>query len=97
MNMERYWDITAQVCALIRIGITGFWFGCFTEPYLDGKRKAWAAGLAYVAMMFAVYFVPWEMDGIIAYGMGVLASLVAMCLCDRRKILKKLKKYEYFC
>ena len=90
MNMERYWDITAQVCALIRIGITGFWFGRFTEPYLDGKRKAWAAGLAYVAMMFAVYFVPWEMDGIIAYGMGILASLAAMCLCDRRNYAQKL-------
>ncbi|MDE6890809.1 MAG: GHKL domain-containing protein [Lachnospiraceae bacterium] len=89
MDMEWYWDMAVHISSIIRIVITGFWLYRFTEPYLRGKSQAKAVGLAYAGMMFVMYAIPLEMDGAIAYGMGVLAAFAAMCLADRRNRAQK--------
>lgn len=88
--MEKYWDIISIISGIVKIGGTGYLFFRFTQPYLGEKNKARIVGILYFAVMAILYLIPWEMDGLIAYGTGAAAAFVVMCALDRRNRKQKL-------
>ncbi|MCM1134357.1 MAG: GHKL domain-containing protein [Clostridium sp.] len=88
--MEKYWAIISWISGMAHIVLASCLFCRFAKPYLNNRSYVKILGIAYFAVMAALYCVPWEMDGTIAYGIGALAALMVMCFVDRRNRRQKL-------
>lgn len=88
--IERYWDVTGMVTGLIVLLLSAYLWYRFLRPYVSGPRPAAAAGITYTAVMLVLYFIPWNMMGMFAYGAGTLAAFCVFCGLDPRRIRQKL-------
>jgi len=88
--MEFYWEVVSCIAGLAALGITGYLFYRFVNPFLLECRYAWCIGAVYFAVMAVLYLVPWEMGGVFAYACGVFAAFAVMYFIDRRNIEQKL-------
>lgn len=89
-QIERYWELVRVAQALVIFPGTGVLIYRFVRPYVNRRRGAAAAGAAYTAAMIVLYFIPYEMTGISAYGAGNLAAFVLMYVLEPEKPRQKL-------
>lgn len=88
--MEFYWEVVSHISGIAALGITGYLFYRFVKPFLLESRYAWCVGAAYFAAMSALYVIPWEMGGALAYAGGCLAAFLVMYFIDSRNVEQKL-------
>lgn len=88
--MEKYWEMMSGASRLAHIGSVGYLFYRFVKPYLKRDSSAKAIGIAYCAAMAIVCYIPWEINGIAAYGIGAWAAFLTMCVVDPRNKRQKL-------
>lgn len=85
-----YWELLSHVTRITNIGITAVLFCRFARPFLSSRKQGIFVGVSYFAAMLVVYFVPYEMDSMVAYAGGTSAAFLVMYVIDRRNIEQKL-------
>ena len=88
--VELCWNITSYVSIIVQLVATGICLGIFVSPYMPGRSKAIKAGAVYGVVMTVLYIMPPQIDNILAYFIGTLASFAVMCAEDRRNINQKI-------
>lgn len=87
--VELCWNITSYVSIIVQLVATGICLGIFVSPYMPDRSKAIKAGAVYGVVMTVLYIMPPQIDNILAYFIGTLASFAVMCAEDRRNINQK--------
>lgn len=90
MNMEAYWAVAALATGLIDIIVMGFMLGIFYKPFLKHEKRYFVIALAYVVTMGFLYIVPYELNSVIAYGIGALSITVVSVLADAGNFMQKI-------
>lgn len=88
--IARYWDLMGMVASLAFLALSAHLWYRFFKPYVPGRLPAAAAGITYTAVMLMLYFIPWEMMGMLAYGIGALAAFCILYGMDPEKLRQKL-------
>lgn len=73
----------------IAIIMTGCCFTFLVKDYVSKASQAVCAGVVYAAAMMVVKVIPVSMNNIVAYGIGVAASLLVLCIVDCQRIPMK--------
>lgn len=87
--MEICWKAASFAIRILIMGQTGYIFSCFAKPFLRKSRYTYFAGAAYFIIMLVLYLIPFEIDSMAAYAVGILAVFAVMYLLDRRNIEQK--------
>ena len=97
-NMELYYSILSGIGDICDILVSSYCCVIWTRPFLDHRKKAWMAGIAYAVTMLVLNFMPWYINPMLAYLMGALSVFLMMCLTDRKYIAQKLfLAITFFC
>ncbi len=93
--MEIYWDLAAWFSRIATITISGILFCRFIKPFLRHntlrhKWNVWMTGVVYIFTMLFLAVIPFEMYGMTAYAIGILAFFLAVYWYDRRNLEQKL-------
>lgn len=96
--MEFYYQILSIVDCICDAMIDGYCCVVFTKPFLDRKAKAWLAGAVYTVSMLFFDFMPWYIDGMLAYILGTIILFTTIYLIDREYVTQKLfLTITFFC
>lgn len=88
--MELYWNIAAGTVSCVAIGMTSYLLHWLVKPFLQNKKAAVFAGAVHFAAMMIMYFIPPEINGMVAHAVGVLAAFIVMYALDRRNWEQKI-------
>lgn len=88
--MEKYWMTVSVTYIVLYIFIMGMVLCLFSKAFVKNKMAAFLAGITYTITMAILYFIPFRLDNFAAYGLGVLAAFVVMCLADRQNFTQKI-------
>lgn len=89
-DIEIYYELTYVISSvLLGSAITAAAYAYFCIPFVENKKHAIAVGVAYFTIMMLMRAIPIVFSNFVAYGSGVLAGLVTMCVLDRKRILQK--------
>ena len=88
--MEIYWAVISHVTRIAVIGITGYFFSCFSRPFLVRRKHAWLVGASYFTAMLILYFIPDELESTLVYAAGSLAAFLSMYFIDHAKTEQKI-------
>lgn len=86
---ELYWEAVSAICAMVSAYGTGYILFRFAKLFMQNKKGAFGIGIAYLAVMLILYFVPVEINIFATYGIGILSAFVVMCKADRRNHKQK--------
>lgn len=84
-----YWDVLSCVVSIAITGITGYLFCCLVRPFLENIKIAKVVGAAYFATMMVIYFIPYEIESMIDYAVGIVVAFAVMYCLDRRNVEQK--------
>ncbi|MBR3841397.1 MAG: GHKL domain-containing protein [Erysipelotrichales bacterium] len=85
VNLEIYWAIVNHIMTLINTFVEGYLFYVFLKPFVKTKLKY--VCILYVAVMSALYLIPFEI--IYAKLIGIIIICIMMCLLERVKVKQK--------
>ena len=85
VNLEIYWAIVNHIMTLINTFVEGYLFYAFLKPFVKTKLKY--VCILYVAVMIALYLIPFEI--IYAKLIGIIIICIMMCLLERVKVKQK--------
>lgn len=88
--MELYWNIAAETVSCVAIGMTSYLLHWLVKTFLQNKKAAVFAGAVHFAVMMIMYFIPPEINGMVAYALGVLAAFIVMYALDCRNWEQKI-------
>ncbi len=88
--MEKYWMTVSVTYIVLYIFIMGMVLCLFSKAFVKNKMAAFLAGITYTITMVILYFIPFRLDNFAAYGLGVMAAFVVMCLADRQNFTQKI-------
>lgn len=89
-RVELYYEILSVIHGTCVLIMTGCCLTVWVKPFVPHKGKAYCVGIAYVAVMLILKYIPYEMPGMVAYGAGTLTVFLALCLADREYIEQKI-------
>lgn len=97
-NLEYYYKIMNHIDTVYTILISAFCCVVWTEPFWDHRKKAWIAGGAYATTMLTLNYMPWYINNMLAYIIGILIVFLVMSFLDREYLLQKLfLAITFFC
>lgn len=88
-SVEFYWRIVSYLYVMADMAGMGYFLYRFARHFVERKHKAPYIGGVYFAIMTVLYFLPFEMENAVAYGIGILASFFVMCGIDKRNYRQK--------
>ncbi len=88
--MELYWNIAAGTTSCASIAMISYLLHWMVKPFLQNKRAAVFAGTTHFATMMIMYFIPPEINGMVAHAAGVLVAFIVMYALDRRNWEQKI-------
>lgn len=88
--VEQCWELISCVGRISLLGVTGALFSCFAAPFLAKRKYVWMAGMAYFLTTLMLYLIPYEMEGMTAYAIGMAAAVFVLYGVDRRNPEQKL-------
>ena len=87
--MEKLWAVVNLISGIVDLSVIGILFCVFIRPFLKNKKRIWCVGMTYILAMVFLYFVPYEMTGLFAYGVGTLVAAIVIGVIDRRNFSQK--------
>lgn len=87
---EIYWKIISCLFIFFMFAVTGYCFYRFAKPFMQKKKYAWCVGITYFGVMMILFFLSAVINNFAAYGIGVLAAFLVMCMLDYRNIGQKI-------
>lgn len=88
--MENLWDLVNLLSRVIDVGVIGILFSVFFKPFMNKRKGIWLISSLYFIVMMYLYFVPYEMSGMIAYGIGSFVVVIMASIIDKRNITQKI-------
>lgn len=96
-NLDRYYQITDEIYVLITILMTACCYVLLIKPFFSNqssvrlqKSRKWITAAVYVCIMLFLYNMPYYINNILAYGVGILGTFFVVCLLDPAYISQKL-------
>lgn len=89
-TIELACTIITYVSYIAILLITGSSFFYFVRPYLQSKKVAAYAGVAYFLVMLALYVIPLRFDNFTAYAIGILAAFIVMYAKEPSNVEQKI-------
>lgn len=89
-KIEFCYRIFNHLDVLLLTLLTALCFICFTKPFLKTIKYRWMIGIVYFLVMMFFYYMPWKIENLYAYGIGILCAFGMMCLIDRWNIEQKI-------
>ncbi len=88
--VEMWYEIESYIYRSAMILVMGYVFFRFAEPFMRKRKNAFFAGAAYCLVMFFWSITPIRVSNFAAYGMGVAAAFLTMCLTERKNYRQKI-------
>ena len=88
--MEVYWATEVFIDMIVYILMMGYALYRFAKPFMEKRNKAFYVGIVYIFTMFILYVIPFSLNNVITYGIGILSAFLVMCMTDRRNFLQKI-------
>lgn len=88
--MENCWTFVAYAHIIVQMLAMGYVLYRFARPFMQNRYGAVCTGIAYFVTMMVLYIVPFEINNLTAYGIGMLSALFVMCRADRRNYRQKI-------
>lgn len=85
-----YWEVLSCIVNIAAMWITGYLFCRFVRSFVGSRGIAKTVGAVYFAVMMVIYFIPYEMESMVAYAVGTASAFAVMYCLDRRNIEQKL-------
>ncbi len=96
-DLEQYYEIVDHIYSLTTILLTAYCYASFAKPFLldtsSGrlqKSRTWLVAAAYACIMLFLHYMPYYINAILAYGIGILGTFFVMCLLNPVYIRQKL-------
>lgn len=89
-RVELYYEIVSNIYWICVFVLTAYCMVVWIKPFVLHQDKAYRVGIVYVAVMLITKYIPYEMSGMAAYGIGTLTLFLAIWLTDREYIEQKL-------
>lgn len=89
MDMESFYEMINTIQRVVNILVNAWVTGLFVKPFLNRKRTAKVICASYVCVMAILYFMPYEISGTAAYGIGIAVSFVVLAFSDNYNLLQK--------
>ncbi|MBP3857850.1 MAG: GHKL domain-containing protein [Ruminiclostridium sp.] len=87
---KTYMEISLMLTNLATFSVYAVGLVQFLTPFTQSKATKWGVGAAYAATMTVLYFLPYDLDNLAAYGAGVIVSFAFFSLLDRGNYPQKL-------
>lgn len=95
---EPYYVIINELDHLAFTIFNAYCFVLLVKPFMAARERLWRVGAAYVAVICGLWWMPWYISPMLAYGIGTLAALGVMCLSDREDFVGKVfLAVAFFC
>lgn len=89
-QLEVYAQVIFRTLPSLEILIAGYCFYRLIKPFMDYGKKVYFVGIVYCFTMLTLYFMPLAINHITAYGIGVIAAFLVMCLIERKNYRQKI-------
>lgn len=96
-DLEQYYEIVDHIYSLTTILLTAYCYASLAKPFLldtsSGrlqKSRTWLVAAAYACIMLFLHYMPYYINAILAYGIGILGTFFVMCLLNPVYIRQKL-------
>lgn len=88
-RIDLYFEIVGNIYRVLLNLTVSFYYMVWVRPFLLKRRTAWLCGATYAVAMEILMYIPIIMTNVVAYGLGVMAAFLVMCLCDRGNVGQK--------
>ena len=85
--MEALWDYTNTVYEIVDLFLNALLVMLFYRQYLRNRSRTLAVGMAYFLAMAVLYLMPYNMQAVFAYGLGIIAVYLASTAFDQKEDL----------
>ncbi len=96
-ELNQYYEISFRIYSLATTLLTAYCYAFLFKPFLSDqsscrlqKSRIWMVTAAYVCIMLFLQYMPYYINVMLAYGIGILGAFVVMCLLDPVCISQKL-------
>lgn len=89
-NREFLYAAASYLVTVMSLGIQGYAACRFLRPFLTRTKGAAGIGIAYIGVMLLLYHLPWDMWGMLAYGVGACTVCGVSYWLDRRNLRQKI-------
>lgn len=95
--LDPYYELAGDIYASTVVLITAYCYASLIKPFLSDessgrlqKLRAWPVALTYACIMLCLHFMPYYINVMVAYGIGICGAFFVMCLlnpvCIRQKL-----------
>ena len=96
-ELEQYYEISSHIYSLTTTLLTTYCYASLVKPFLSDesscrlqKSRVWLIAATYACTMQFLHYMPYYINVILAYGIGISGAFLVMCLLDRVCISQKL-------
>jgi len=96
-DLEQYYEIVDHIYSLTTILLTAYCYASLAKPFLLDtsssrlqKSRTWLVAAAYACIMLFLHYMPYYINAILAYSIGILGTFFVMCLLNPVYIRQKL-------
>lgn len=95
--LDPYYELAGNIYTFTVILITAYCYASLLKPFLSDesfgrlqKSRVWLVAATYACIMLCLHFMPYYINVMLAYGIGIFGAFFVMCLlnpvCIRQKL-----------
>lgn len=88
-ELDPYYELAGDIYTFAVILMAAYCYACLIKPFLSDessgrlqKSRAWLVAAAYACIMLCLHFMPYYINVMLAYGIGIFGAFFVMCLLD---------------
>ena len=89
-QIEFYYSLMSQLATHLGDGAAGVIFACLCRSFVPERKKRCLVAGSYFLTMIALYYIPLEINGIVAHWLGMGAALMALVYLRRGGVTSKI-------
>ncbi len=96
-ELDQYYEIADNIYLLTTMLLTAYCYAYLVKPFLSDKSscrlqkmRIWLIAATYVFIMLFLHYMPYYINVVLAYAIGIFGAFLVMCLLDHVYIRQKL-------
>ncbi len=96
-ELDQYYEIADNIYLFTTILLTAYCYAYLVKPFLSDKSscrlqkmRIWLIAATYIFIMLFLHYMPYYINVILAYAIGIFGTFLVMCLLDHVYIRQKL-------